>query len=207
MPSLTHRIVFVTGMLLGAPVPLSAAVVFDPAADGIDRVCQAYVTSAAPRDVISLARVDTHDGNVPVWRRSDPAAAARAKKTPDDFGGDFAAVTYTRGGIVFASIAHVEPQGAGIETRTWCFIGGRLSRATVELDPVNDLAWRRRLYYGDDLDKPFSEYVTPVIPAGSSDPHAKPPSNMLLVNAFGTPAKLPWYEPANAALTATAKMR
>jgi len=201
MASLPVRIAFALALILGNSAAAGAGVTYDPMARGIDRVCNAFVPSAAPRDVVELARVPGNDGSVPIWRRSDAATKARLQSAPDAPAADFARIVFDRGGIVFADTVHVDARATGTETRTWCFVGGRLSRATIEIfDAAADAGWRRWLYYGDDVSSPLSEDIAPVAPGKLPDPRARPPMDMLFIDAFATPTKLPFYDPAIAAL-------
>jgi hypothetical protein len=178
----------------------SAATPYDPAAASIDRVCNAYVPSAAKRDVVTLARLATHDGSVPRWNRSDGSTNERREAAPDFSGGDFATVVFQRRSIVVADTVHVDAPGGEVQTRTWCFIGGKLSRATSEnVDPVAGFGWRRTLYYGDDLEKPLSESVNQFAVRQAPDPHARAPLDALGIDAVATPAKLPFFDVAVAA--------
>lgn len=184
----------------------SAATPFDPTAQGIDRVCNAYVPSAAARDVVTLARVATHDGSAPRWNRSDVATNERLQAADDFSGADFATVVFERRSIVVADTVHVDAPGGETQTRAWCFIGGKLSRATSEnVDPVAGFGWRRTLYFGDDLAKPLSEAVTEFAARRAPDPRAKAPLDALGIDAVATPVKLPFADVAVAAHAAAAR--
>jgi len=178
-----------------AATPARAERPYDPAAQNVDAICNAYVPTAAPRDLVRLARIEPHDGSVPNWRRSDAATNDRLERAPDGAGGAFLTVVFDRGGIVYAAMTDVAAEGTSTAQRTWCFIGGKLSRTTIEVADASDaLGWRRTLYYGDDLMRPLADYAERISPQGTLDSRERAPLDTLFVFPFGTPAKLPFAD-------------
>ena len=180
-----------------AAAPACAERPYDPAAQNVDAICDAYLPSAQPRDVVRLARLEPHDGSVPNWRRSDAATNDRLQREPDGAAGAFATIVFDRGGIVYAAMTDVDADGTSAAKRTWCFIGGKLSRTTIEIaDASGAHGWRRTQYYGDDLARPLSDYVEWSAPQAAVESRDRPPPDRLFVFPYATPAKLPFADVA-----------
>ncbi len=206
---------------------------FTAVARGIDGLCDFYLPKAAPADVIYLARSIT-GGTPGTWERTTAASAAAVAPvppptpartatdtaTPNAAGGALAesqttagrdTVTIVRdhGSIVWARELRVTTAPATTEDRDWCYIGGKLSRTTLNLvlgDP--SATWHRRRYYGDDLEDPLTQWteLNGAPPRPRKDPK---PAQLSTPDAYGTPDKLPFFAAyealASSALTGTAR--
>ncbi len=167
---------------------------YSPVANGIDKVCDAYRPHAKREDVVRLARVGASDAP---WTVTDEATSARVQEDPKFATGDFVTIVLDRGAIVSADSAHVDTASGHAIVHAWCFIGGKLSRATVDYAPTLDrgAGYRRTRYYGDDLDEPLAEFMNERGAVGNT--YVPPPKEvdaLLVVEPDARPANLPFYD-------------
>jgi hypothetical protein len=206
---------------------------FTAVAPGIDGLCDFYLPKAAPADIVYLERSIT-GGTPGTWERTTAAGAAAVvpvplptpartgtdAATPTAAGGALAespataardTVTIVRdhGSIVWARELRVTTAPAMSEDRDWCYIGGKLSRTTLNLVLGEPSAtWHRRRYYGDDLDEPLTQWteLNGAPPRPRKDPK---PAQLSTPDAYGTPDKLPFFGAyqslATGTLTGTAR--
>ncbi len=191
--------VFAWGLALtvaATPVPASQDPDYSPVAHGIDVVCNAYRPNAKPADIVFLRRSIGADGTAGPWQRSadDLDAVLQAADAPP--ASDFATIVTDHGGIVAASVVHAVTAAFERDTRAWCFIGGKLSRTTIDtVDTRTSFGWRRTRYYGDDLDEPLVDWIAEESPtAKPMKPLKDAPVATLVVDAYGTPDKLPFFD-------------
>jgi hypothetical protein len=168
--------------------------IYSPTASGIDKVCDAYRPHATRADVVRLARIGGSDAP---WTLSDEATSARVQEDPKFDSGDFVTIVLDRGAIVSADSAHVDASIGHVIFHAWCFIGGKLSRATVDYAPTFDRGsgYRRTCYYGDDLDQPLVETMNERGSVGKT--YVAPPKEieaLLVVEPDARPANLPFYD-------------
>ncbi len=179
---------------LGYPgVALAEDAFYSPVVSGIDKVCDAYLPSAKRADVVRLARVGADDAP---WTVADEATSARVQEDSTFVAGDFVTIVLDRGGIVSAASAHVDASSGNIVTHAWCFIGGKLSRATTDFAATVDRGrgYRRTRYYGDDLDQPLAEVMNERGSVGKT--YVPPPKEIdaqLVVEPDARPTDLPFY--------------
>jgi hypothetical protein len=179
---------------LGFPgVALADDSFYSPVVTGIDKVCDAYRPHAKREDVVRLARIGTSDAP---WMVTDEATSARVQEAPTFVAGDFVTIVLDRGAIVSADSADVDTASGHVIVHAWCFIGGKLSRATTDYAPTRDRAvgYRRTRYYGDDLDEPLAEIMNERGFVGKT--YAPPPKEidaLLVVEPDARPTDLPFY--------------
>jgi hypothetical protein len=167
---------------------------YSPTVNGIDTVCDAYRPHAKRADVVRLARVGASDAP---WTVTDEATNARVQEDPKFAVGDFVTIVVDRGAIVSADSTHVDPSVGHVIVHAWCFIGGKLSRATTDYAPTFDrgVGYRRTRYYGDDLDEPLAETMNERGSVGKT--YVAPPKEidaLLVVEPDARPASLPFYD-------------
>jgi hypothetical protein len=180
---------------LGIPgIALADDPYYSPVASGIDTVCDAYRPHAKREDVVRLARVGASDAP---WTVTDEATSARVQEDAKFVAGDFVTIVLDRGAIVSADSAHVDASSGHVLLHAWCFIGGKLSRATVDYVSTleNGLEYRRTRYYGDDLDEPLLEATNERGLAKKG--YVAPPKEidaLLVVEPDARPVNLPFYD-------------
>jgi len=170
---------------------------------GIDGVCNAYRPNAKPSDIVYLKRALGIDGSPGVWKRTPDDLDADLQSPDAPPGIDFVTIVIDHGSVVSANVVHAMTAAYTRETRAWCFIGGKLSRTTIEtIDTRTSFGWRRTRYYDDDLTAPIvdliveeSPTITPPIPVKDA------PTATLTVEPYGTPDKLPFFDAYHAMLT------
>ncbi len=187
-------VVAVTCSLAFSRLAVADDALYSPVASGIDKVCDAYRPHAKREDVVRLARVGGDDAP---WLAMDEATSARVQEDPKFTAGDFVTIVLDRGAIVSADAAHVETSSGYAIVHAWCFIGGKLSRATVDYAPTRDrgAGYRRTRYYGDDLDEPLAETMNERGSVGKT--YVPPPKEidaLLVVEPDARPANLPFYD-------------
>jgi hypothetical protein len=187
--------VVVLAFSLGDPsVAVADNAFYSPTASGIDKVCDAYRPHASRADVVRLARIGASDAP---WTLSDDGTSARVQEDPKFASGDFVTIVLDRGAIVSADSTHVDASIGHVILHAWCFIGGKLSRATVDFAPTFDrgAGYRRTSYYGDDLDQPLFETMNERGSVGKT--YVAPPKEidaLLVVEPDARPANLPFYD-------------
>jgi hypothetical protein len=182
-------------LLLGdARVAMADNTFYSPTASGIDKVCDAYRPHATRAAVIRLARIGAGDAT---WMVADEGTIARVQEDPKFASGDFVTIVLDGGAIVSADSAHVDASVGHVILHAWCFIGGKLSRATVDYAPTFDrgAGYRRTSYYGDDLDQPLLETMNERGSVGKT--YVAPPKEidaLLVVEPDARPVNLPFYD-------------
>jgi hypothetical protein len=163
---------------------------------GIDVVCNAYRPSAKPADIVFLKRALGVDGSPGVWKRTPDDLDADLQSPDAPPGIDFATIVTDHGSIVSANVVHAITATSVRETRAWCFIGGKLSRTTIDtIDTRTSFGWRRTRYYDDDLTAPLVDLIVEESPIGTPPkPIKDAPTATLIVEPYGTPDKLPFYD-------------
>jgi hypothetical protein len=169
---------------------------------GIDGVCNAYRPNAKPSDIFFLKRALGIDGSPGVWKRTpdDLDADLQAPDAPP--GVDFVTIVTDHGSIVSANVVHAMTAAYTRETRAWCFIGGKLSRTTIEtIDTRTSFGWRRTRYYDDDLTAPLVDLINEESPTVTPPkPLKDAPTATLTVEPYATPDKLPFFDAYTAML-------
>ena len=198
------RVPIVLSALMFAVAPARAAQLrysTAPAARAaVDGVCDVY--NARPKLIrhVALARVhDAHGSGA--WKISSDAAVARLA-AGGSIHADFADVFSRDGKIVYATYTRGDVTGGGGGAREYCYINGKLARASTELvDASTDHAISRREYY-DPRGVLFADTGSLVrdIAKRHDDtvPDPKPPT--LDIVAYPTPPALPFYDAYRAAL-------
>jgi hypothetical protein len=192
------------GLGSGSALPARAAQDpnYSPIAHGIDLVCNAYRPKASPKDIVYLRRAIAADGTAGPWQRTpdDLDAFVQAANAPP--ASDFATIVADHGAVVSANVVHADSALFTRETRAWCFIGGKLSRTTIDtVDTKLSFGWRRTRYYGDDLETPLVDWIAEESPtAAPMKPLKDAPTATLIVETYATPEKLPFYDDYRAAV-------
>jgi len=163
---------------------------------GIDGLCNGYRPNAKPADIIFLKRALGVDGSPGVWKRTPDDLDADLQSPDAPPGIDFATIVTDHGSIVSANVVHAVTATSVRETRAWCFIGGKLSRTTIDtIDTRTSFGWRRTRYYDDDLTAPLVDLITEESPTvAPMKPLKDAPIATLTVEPYGTPDKLPFYD-------------
>jgi hypothetical protein len=169
---------------------------YSPIAHGIDLVCNAYRPNAKPTDIVYLRRSIASDGTAAAWQRTPDDLDAFVQVSNAPPASDFATIVTDHGSVVSANVVHADSALFTRETRAWCYIGGKLSRTTIDLvDTKTSLGWRRTRYYGDDLDAPLVDWIAEESPtAQPMKPLKDAPTATLVVGTYATPDKLPFYD-------------
>jgi hypothetical protein len=173
---------------------------------GIDGVCNAYRPNAKPSDIFYLKRALGVDGSPGVWKRTPDDLDADLQSPDAPPGIDFATIVTEHGSIVSANVVHAVTATSVRETRAWCFIGGKLSRTTIDtIDTRTSFGWRRTRYYDDDLTAPLIDVIAEESPTATPPKPVKDaPVATLTVEPYGTPDKLPFFDAYHATLSQTA---
>jgi len=163
---------------------------------GIDGLCNAYRPNAKPSDIVYLKRALGIDGSPGVWKRTPDDLDADLQSPDAPPGIDFATIVLDHGSIVSANVVHAMTAAYTRETRAWCFIGGKLSRTTIEtIDTRTSFGWRRTRYYDDDLTAPLVDLIAEESPTATPPKPVKDaPTATLTVEPYATPDKLPFYD-------------
>jgi hypothetical protein len=169
---------------------------------GIDGLCNSYRPNAKPADIVFLKRALGVDGSPGTWMRTpdDLDADLAAPDAPP--GLDFATIVTDHGAIVSANVVHAVTSTFVRETRAWCFIGGKLSRTTIDtIDTRTSFGWRRTRYYDNDLQTPLIDTIAEEYPTlKPPKPVKDAPVATLTVEPYATPDKLPFYDAYRAAV-------
>jgi hypothetical protein len=169
---------------------------------GIDGVCNAYRPNAKPADIVYLKRDLGVDGSPGAWKRTPDDLDADLQAADAPPGIDFVTIVTDHDAIVSANVVHALTATFVRETRAWCFIGGKISRTTIDtIDTRTSFGWRRTRYYDSDLDTPLVDLIAEESPTAKPlKPLKDAPTATLTVDPYATPDKLPFYEAYRATL-------
>jgi len=186
---------FALACALAVPGPTAAAdSTYSPEATAIDNVCNAYRSHAHADDFVRLARVGGIDAP---WMTAGAGAVARAQESSTFVAGDFVTIVLDHGALVSADLSHLDGPTGRIVLHAWCFIGGKLSRASAEVYLTYDRStgYTKTRYYGDDLDQPLAEYRGEKWSGPKSNgPPSKDIDALLVVEPDAKPPDLPFYD-------------
>jgi hypothetical protein len=150
------------------------------------------MSGTTTRKPVYLIRIGDGSGGFGPWQRTSPALESRLENEKFFHGDEFATV---REGVAIlaASVVHHSIVTPRVRTEAWCFIGGKLSRATVDtVDPDTSVEWRRTQYFDHDVDLPTFE-VNGAINMNGTGPVPKPSPDAVAITQYKTPADLPFY--------------
>jgi len=179
----------------GAAAARAAETFYSPEVAGIDSTCNGSRAKAAPSDVIRVARFPSGSGMGP-WQLADASAISRVENAPGFTSGEFVTLVLDRGAIVSADLVDDDVSSGKVLAHAWCFIGGKLSRATSDVTlPARADGYRRTRYYGDDVEQPIAEVM---LQKGTDSKSYKPPPKeldaVLVTVPYARPTDLPFYD-------------
>ncbi len=156
------------------------------------------MSGVTTRKPVYLVRLGDGSGGFGPWQRTSPALESGIENAKTFHGDDF--LTVREGPAIFAAtVVHHSSVTPRIRTEAWCFIGGKVSRASVDtVDPDTGFEWRRIQYFDHDVDLPtFEENVA--ANANGTGPAPQPSPDVVAVTKYKTPADLPFYSDYEAA--------
>jgi len=169
----------------------------------VDAVCDVY--NARPHLIrhVQLARI--HDGrSLGSWRLSSDAAVAKLVNA-GTLDADFADVYSRDGKVVYATLTQGDASGDGGGAREYCYVNGKLARASTQVvDASVDRSMERKLYYDPSgnlfadtgvVVRDIEKRRNAVVPTASAPP--------LDIVPYSTPSLLPFYTAYRAALAGT----
>jgi hypothetical protein len=198
-PRIVRTALFVCSFAaLAAPGAADAPADYSPVAIGIDKVCTPVTSGTPAEKTIYLTRLIDAFGTPGPWQHSSADDSDRVPGTTAFPAAEFA-IVHEATALLAASVAH-RAAGGVTQTNAWCFIGGKLARATSDTI-VGDQAdeYRHTEYFDRDTDSPTVDRVqllTP--PQGKPAPRPKP--SAIAVMRYATPFDLPFYNAYAAAL-------
>jgi hypothetical protein len=166
----------------------------------IDAVCDVY--NARPNLIRRVQMARVHEAtNAGVWKTSSDDALAKLQSS-GNLNADFADVFSRDGKVVYAILTRGDATGDGGGAFEYCYINGKIARASTELvDTSTDHDVSRRLYFDvrgglfadtgavvRDIDKRRNATVP--------EPYTAP----LDIPVYATPTKLPFADAYRAAL-------
>jgi hypothetical protein len=184
---------------------LSAADRLPPAIAAIDATCNAQRAQARPGDALHLVRTPAQDGSPGPWRVATAAVAANVESAASFRSGDFVTIFVDRGAIDGADLIEDDAVTATVLAHDWCFIGGKLARATADISFATTAGadgYRRTRYYGDDLEHPLAETMLEKGVLRGEKSYVAPAHDvdaMLVTQPVARPADLPFYDAVVAA--------
>jgi hypothetical protein len=179
-----------------------------PALATLEATCNAERAQARAEDTLHLVRLPAQDGSAGSWLLATPAGAANVESAASFRSGDFVTVVYDHAAIVRADLIHDDVTTGAVLAHDWCFIGGKLARATADVSFTTTAGadgYRRTRYYGDDLEHPLGETMLekndPNAPGGEKKfvPPAPAVDTILVTEPIARPAGLPFYDAVVAA--------
>jgi hypothetical protein len=179
-----------------------------PALAAIETTCNAERVQTRPEDALHLVRLPAQDGGAGAWLLATPAGAANVESAASFRSGDFVTVVFDHAAIVRADLIHDDVTTATVLAHDWCFIGGKLARATADVSFTTTAGadgYRRTRYYGDDLEHPLGETMLekndPSSPGAVKKyaPPAPAVDAILVTEPVARPAGLPFYDAVVAA--------
>jgi hypothetical protein len=190
-----------------APAAAAEPSAYSPATAAIDTTCNADRAKASAADVVRMVRFAAAGDTLGAWRSASDADVSRLAAQTDFAAGELATIVFDRSAVVSADVAHSDSAAASVVTRAWCFIGGKLARATADVTfIVRGDGYRRTRYYGDDLGQPLGETMLEKSPMLEKLPRGKAfvaPSKdvdaMIAIDPIARPIDLPFYAAAESA--------
>ena len=190
------------------PSIAAAVVPYSAVRAGIDNACNAPATSAVAQTVY-LARLDGPANAPGVWQVASADTEEKSVVADRFAGGEFATVR-ARDTVLSAFVVRREPNGDVGRTRNWCFIGGGITRAGSEIvDTTTQIDWHRTQYFDPSLDSSENDIVGSATMTQEAGRKKQPPAPLdrLTIDAYKSPAELPFYDAYRAARSHASKGR